>query len=201
MKGLIGFFIHRHMLVHVIVVVVVTMGLWAGARAPVETFPNISIPTLFVTSFLPGASSRDVETKVAIPIQEAVEELNGLKEYETIISDSQARTIVELDDNWGDARVREAERDLRVLIDGIDDFPPEMEDEPHIQRLNPQLFPVLQIALAGPTEPLIEAAKLVERRLRKLDQVSKVELVGLQDPELRIYVDPVRARENGVTVL
>ncbi len=201
MKALVSFFIDRHLLVHVIVAVVVTMGFVASSRSPVETFPNISIPTLFVTSVLPGASARDVETKVAIPIQEAVEELNGLQEYETTVSDAQARTVVELDDDWGDARVREAERDLRVLIDGINDFPPEMEDEPHIQRLNPQLFPVVQIALAGPTDRLVEGAKLLERRLRKVEQVSKVELVGLQDPELRIYVDPVRARENGVTVL
>lgn len=201
MERLIRFFIDRHMLVHVIVAVVVTMGLLASARSPLETFPNITLPTLFVTGVLPGASARDVEAKIAIPIQEAVEELNGLKEYETVVSDAQSRTTIELDDDWGDARVREAERDLRALIDGIRNFPPEMEDDPQIRRLNPGLFPVLQIALAGPTDRLVEAAKLLERRLRRLDQVSKVTLVGLQDPELRIFVDPVRAQENGVTVL
>jgi multidrug efflux pump subunit AcrB len=195
------FFIERDMLVHVIVVVVVTLGCLAALRSPLETFPNVTLPTLFVTGVLPGASARDVETKVAIPIQEAVEELNGLKEYETVVSDGQARTIVELDDDWGEARVREAERDLRVLIDGIQDFPPEMEDEPDIVRLNPQLFPVVRIALAGPSDRLVEAGKLLERRLRRLDEVSSVALVGLQDPELRVFVDPVRARENGVSVL
>lgn len=201
MGGLIRFFIDRHMLVHVIVGVVVTLGLLASTRSPLETFPNVTLPTLFVSGVLPGASVRDVETKIAIPIQEAVEELNGLKEFETVISDAQSRTTVELDDDWGDARVREAERDLRVLIDGIRDFPPEMEDEPFIMRLNPQLFPVVQIALAGPTDRLIEGAKLLERRLRRLDQISKVTLVGLEDSELRIFVDPVRAQQNGVTVL
>jgi multidrug efflux pump subunit AcrB len=201
LKRLIGFFLARHMLVHVIVVVIVALGLMAAFRSPLETFPNVTLPTLFVTGVLPGASARDVETKVAIPIQEAVEELNGLKEYETTVSDGQARTIVELDDDWGEARVREAERDLRVLIDGINDFPPEMEDEPTIRRLNPQLFPVVRVALAGPSERLPEAGNLLERRLRRLDEVSSVALVGLQDPELRVFVDPVRARENGVTVL
>lgn len=201
MQRLVRFFIERHMLVHVIVAVVVAMGVMASTRSPLETFPNVTLPTLFVTAVLPGASARDVETKVAIPIQEAVEELNGLKEFETVVSDGQVRVTVELDDDWDDARVREAERDLRVLLDQIRDFPPEMEDDPQIMRLNPQLFPVVQIALAGPTDTLIEAAKLLERRIRSLDQVSKITLVGLQDPELRIFVDPVRARENGVTVL
>ncbi len=201
MERLIRFFIARHMLVHVIVAVVVAMGFLASIRSPLETFPNITLPTLFVNAILPGASARDVETKVAIPLQEAVEELNGLQKFETVISDGQARVVVELDDDWGDARVREAERDMRVLIDGIRDFPPEMDDDPTIQRLNPQLFPVVQIALAGPTDALVEGAKLLERRIRRVDGVSKVTLVGLQDPELRIFVDPVRAQENGVTLL
>ena len=201
MKRLIQFFLDRHMGVHVLVVVIVSLGVAAATRSPLETFPNVTLPTLFVTGILPGASARDVETKVAIPIQEVIEELNGLNEYETTISDGQARSVVELDDDWDDARVREAERDLRVLIDGISDFPPEMEDEPTIMRLNPQLFPVVQIALAGPTEALVDAGNRLERRLRRLEEVSKVTLVGLPDPELRVYVDPVRARENGVTVL
>ena len=76
-----------------------------------------------------------------------------------------------------------------------------MEDEPTIQRLNPNKFPVIQIALSGPTESVVRAGKLLERRLKRLDTVSRVTLVGLQDPEVRILVDPIRAREHGVTLL
>jgi multidrug efflux pump subunit AcrB len=200
-ERLIRFFVERHMLVNVMVAVVLVLGWLQATRAPRETFPNVTMPTLIVSATLPGASARDVETKVAIPIQEAVEELNGVQEFNTIVRDGASVTTVELSDEFDAARVREAERDLQVLLDATRGFPDEMRDEPVISRLNPKLQPVIQIALGGPTDAVVEAAHVLERRLRRLEQVSKVELVGLADPEARILVDPVRARAHGVTLL
>jgi multidrug efflux pump subunit AcrB len=200
-ERLIRFFVERHMLVNVLVATVLLLGWLQATRAPRETFPNVTLPTLVVTATLPGASARDVETKIAIPIQEAVEELNGVQEFNTVVTDGTSLTTVELSDEFDDARVREAERDLQVLLDGTRGFPPEMRDEPVISRVNPKLMPVIQIALGGPTDAVVEAAHVLERRLRRLEQVSKVELVGLADPEARILVDPVRARAHGVTLL
>ncbi len=188
-------------MVNVLVVAVLALGWVQAARAPRETFPNVTLPKLIVTGLLPGASAQDVETKVTIPIQDAVEELNGVKEFHTVVTDGSSMTEVDLYEEFDEARVREAERDLKVLLDGSHGFPAEMEDEPVIQRLNPKLMPVVQVALAGPSEEVIGAGKLLERRLRKLDQVSKVTLIGLADPEVRILVDPNRARAHGVTLL
>ena len=201
MERLIRYFVDRHLLVNVLVVSVLTLGLLQVSRSPRETFPNVTLPTLIVTAILPGASARDVETKVAIPIQDAIEELNGVKEFDTVVTDGSSVSTVELYDNFDNARIREAERDLKVLLDGTRGFPPEMEDDPVISRINPKLMPVVQIALGGPTEAVIEGAHRIERRMRKLDEISKVDLVGLPDPEARILVDPIRARAHGVTLL
>lgn len=201
MERLIRYFVERHMLVNVLVLVVLGVGWFQASRSPRETFPNVTLPTLMVSAVLPGGSARDVETKVAIPVQDAVEELNGVQEFSTVVTDGASVTTVELSDDFDEMRVREAERDLQVLLDGTSGFPPEMEDDPVIRRLNPKLMPVIQIALGGPTDAVIETAKLLERRLRRLPEVSKVDLVGLADPEARILVDPVRARAHGVTLL
>lgn len=201
MERLIRYFVERHLLVNVMVVVVVAVGLLQAARSPRETFPNVTLPTLTVTGILPGASARDVETKVAIPIQDAVEDLNGVDEVKTTVSDGSVMTVVELYEEFDDARIREAERDLKVLLDGERGFPPEMRDDPVISRLNPKLIAVVQVAVGGPTDAVIQAAHTIERRLRRLDRVSKVDLVGLADPEARILVDPDKARAHGVTLL
>jgi len=200
-EGLIRFFERRHLLVHTLVFVVVVLGLLSASRAPRETFPNVSIPTLFVTATLPGASARDLETKVTIPLEEAVEELDGLSKYHTVVTDNLSTTTVELDDAFDAERIQRAEKDLRNLIDAINDFPAEMEDDPVVTRLNPRLFPVIQVALSGPTAAVTVAAKDLERRIRRLESVSKVDVPGLQDPEVRVLVDPQHARELGVTLL
>lgn len=201
MERLIRFFVERHLLVHVMVGVVVVLGYASALRAPRETFPNVTLPTLFVDATLPGASARDVETKLAIPLEEAIRDLDGVDTYRTVISDNVAITTIELYDDYGPEEVRQAEKDLRTLIDGITDFPPEMEDDPVINEFNPRKFPVIQIALAGPTDGIVAAARELEQRLERLDTISQASSIGLRDPEVRILVDPVRARELGVTLL
>ena len=201
MEALIRFFIDRHLLVHVMVAVVVVLGYASAARAPRETFPNVTMSALFVEATLPGASARDVETKVTIPLEKAIGELDGLQNLVTTVSDNVSFSVVELHADFGADQVFRAEKDLRTLVDAITDFPDEMEDEPVIRRLNPRTFPIIQVALSGPTEAVSETAKRLEREIRRLDPVAKVTAVGLQDPELRILVDPERARAYGVTLL
>jgi multidrug efflux pump subunit AcrB len=201
MDRLLRYFVSRHLIVNVMVGLIFTAGVLAATRASRETFPSVSIPTLFVNANLPGASARDVETKVTIPLEEAIEELSGVKTFSTVITDSNSFTEIELYDDFQRERIIEAQADLAVLIDGINDFPPEMEDEPTIQRLNPRKFPVVQVAMSGPSQAVIPVAKRLEKRLEAHDLVAKVDLVGLQDPEVRVLVDPVLARQHGVTLL
>jgi multidrug efflux pump subunit AcrB len=198
---LIRYFAERHLLVHVIVAAVVVIGYATVTRTPREGMPNVSMPIILLNATLPGAAARDVETKVTIPIEDAIEEVDGIKSFYTVISDNFSSTTIELYSDYDEAQIREAEQDIRQAIDAINDFPPEMDEDPVITRANPGKFPVLEIALSGPIEAVVRAAKLLERRIRPLDTVAQVTLVGLQDPEVRVLVDPERAREHGVTLL
>ena len=201
MDRLIRYFAERHLVVHVMVATLVVVGYTTATRTAREGMPNVSMPMIVVNAVLPGAAARDVETKVTIPIEEAIEEVDGVKSFYTVISDNLSNTVVELYEDFDEAQIREAEQDVRQAIDAINDFPPEMDEDPVIARMNPGKLPVLEIAISGPTEAVVRSAKLLERRIRPLDTVAQVTLVGLQDPEVRVLVDPERAREHGVTLL
>ncbi len=201
MDRLIRYFAERHLVVHVMVATLVVVGYATATRTAREGMPNVSMPMIVVNAVLPGAAARDVETKVTIPVEEAIEEVDGVKSFYTVISDNLSNTVVELYEDFDEAQIREAEQDIRQAIDAINDFPPEMDEDPVISRMNPGKLPVLEIALSGPIEAVVRSAKLLERRIRPLDTVSQVTLVGLQDPEVRVLVDPERAREHGVTLL
>jgi multidrug efflux pump subunit AcrB len=201
MDRLIGYFVHRHLLVHVMTAAIVVLGYRAAVNTPRETFPDVTLNQLIVQAALAGASAQDVETKVTIPIEEAVDAIDGVKRHYTIITDNLSLTTVELDDDITLDELDEAEKDLRSEIDAINDFPADMEDDPVILRVSAQKLPVLEIALAGPSVEVAETARMLERKLERLDQVSRVTAVGLRDAEVRVLVDPVRARELGVSLL
>ena len=201
MRRVIQFFVERHLLVNVIIVAIAAIGILTLQRLPMESFPVFDLPILSVRAQLPGASARDIETKITIPIEEAIQEIDHVETYQSDIADNVSVTIVELFMDTSDQAIRDAERSLRSEIDAISDFPVEMVDEPVIERMNRGRFPILQIALSGPDALLPETAEKLSDRIQQLKNIAEVNIVGLPDPEARILVDPDRALEHGVTLL
>lgn len=201
MERFIRFFVERHLLVHVITATVVMVGLLSATRTRIEAFPSAQLPRFMVTAQLPGASARDVETKITIPIEDELREVDGLDSFTTEITDNRSVTEIELDDDTPDAEIAEKEREVRTALDAVRGFPEDMRDDPTLVVMNPNKQPILEVALAGSRAQLPTAAKRIERALLKVEGVGEIEKVGLPDPELRVYVDPQAARAHGVTLL
>lgn len=201
MERLIRYFVDRHLLVNVITVAVIVLGLLAMLRTQVEGFPEATMPIYLVTATLPGAAAKDVETKVTIPIEDELREIDGLESFTTVVTDNRSVTTVKLDDDTPDEEVFEKEREIRNAIEAINDFPADMRDDPRILTMEPSKAPVLEVAISGDSARLPEAARMIERALMRTEGVGEVIPVGLPDPELRVLVDPVAARAHGTTLL
>jgi multidrug efflux pump subunit AcrB len=198
---MIRYFVERHLVVNVLAAAVVVLAFYLAPSVSREYLPSVEMPRVVITARLPGASARDVEAKLTIPIEEAIEDVDGIDEYHTIISDSVSVTTVELYIDSTEAQVLAAMQDLRDAIDSISDFPSEMDEAPTLKRLNPGKSAIIEIALAGPMSELVPLAESLERRIERLPGISKVTIVGLQDPEVRVLVDPALAQAHGVTLL
>src|SRR5262245_27465610 len=79
------FFIDRPVFANVIAVVTVIFGVVALWRLPVERYPQITPPTVRVSTVYPGASSQVVADTVAAPIEQQV---NGVKDMLYVSSTS-----------------------------------------------------------------------------------------------------------------
>lgn len=201
MRALVAFFVDRHLLVNILAVATVALGAFFISGVPREYIPSVSSPIVWVSAQLPGATARDIETKLTIPIEEAIEQVDGIDELTSVSSDSLSFTTVEFYLDFSDEQMIEVIQDLRDAVDGISDFPPEMEDQPTIEQFDPDKRPIVEVALSGPMDALIPYAEDLERRIEALSLVSRATIVGLQDPEVRVLVDPAAAQALGVTLL
>ncbi|MCP4907887.1 MAG: efflux RND transporter permease subunit [bacterium] len=201
MERIVRFFVERHLLVNVITLAVIMLGLLATIRTNVEGFPDASMPLYLVTASLPGAAARDVETKVTIPIEDELGDLDGLESYTTIVTDNRSVTTIKIDDDTSDEDIYKKEREIRNAIDSIRDFPSDMRDDPRVIVIEPAKQPVLEVAVSGEKGALVAAEKVIERALLRLAGVGEVKTIGLPDPELRVLMDPEAARSHGVTIL
>ena len=98
MERIIRFFVERHTLVNIVTAAVIALGLLNLLNAKIEGFPQVDLPSFIITAQLPGASARDVEAKITIPIEEALEEVDGLLHYTTVVTQNRSVTTVELDE-------------------------------------------------------------------------------------------------------
>lgn len=201
MERLIRFFVERHLLVNVLTLAVVMLGVLSLIRTNVAGFPEASMPIYSIQAILPGAAAQDVETKVTIPIEDELREIDGLDSFTTIITDNRSVTTVQLDDDTSDEDIYKKEREIRNAIESINDFPDDMRDDPRVFVMEPSKQPVLEVALSGPEELLPESAQLIEQSLLRVEGVGEVKTVGLPDPELRVLVDPGAARSHNITIL
>jgi len=72
------FFIERPVLSNVIACVMMLLGAVAIRVLPITQFPPITPPTVVVTAYYPGASAQTVINKVALPIEEQVNGVEGM---------------------------------------------------------------------------------------------------------------------------
>ncbi|PRP91286.1 Multidrug resistance protein MdtC [Enhygromyxa salina] len=197
---MIRFFLRRPQLVHVITIAVIAVGLLVVSRSQREGFPAVTINSIAINTILPGASPDDVESKITVPIEEAIREVDGVEEYTSTSQDGFSVVSVDLYEDLGPREVEAVERDLQKAIDAIQDFPAELEAPPVLARFNPAKSAVLEIGLTGPHAAMVETVELLRPRIEGIAGVGKVEEVGIGDPEIEVLLDPVRARAQQVTL-
>ena len=72
------FFVDRPVMAIVSAIVLVLVGLIAGTSLPIAQYPQITLPTVRVSAFYPGASAEVVEESLAQPIEEQVNGVEGM---------------------------------------------------------------------------------------------------------------------------
>ncbi|HNV46292.1 MAG TPA: efflux RND transporter permease subunit, partial [Spirochaetota bacterium] len=94
MNTLVRFFINRPMLINIIILAVIGLGVKSVMEARKEGFPEISMNKIIIQTIYPGASARDVELNVTVPIEDALEELEGIKEVLSVSEEGVSRIEV-----------------------------------------------------------------------------------------------------------
>ena len=176
------------------------VGLLAGRLLPLEKFPDIEFPGIFVQIPYSGSTPEEVERLITRPVEEALATLSGLERMVSTSSENQAEIFLEF--GW-DERMGAKGIEARAKVDGIRHRLP--EDVRRIFIFTGSLGdqPVLQLRISserdlGDSYDLLD--RLLKRRLERLEGVSRVELQGVDPREIRILLDADRLSAHGIDV-
>ena len=88
------FFIERPIFASVLAIVIVLGGVIAGFNLPISQYPEISPPTVTITTVYPGASAETIATTVAAPIEEQLSGAEGMVYFTSSAASDGTLTIV-----------------------------------------------------------------------------------------------------------
>ena len=186
--------------VFLIIAILFIGGAFSYQSMPKENFPELQIPEIYIGIAKPGSSPKYMSEKIAEAIEKKVK---SIKKVDEIISDSQhgyttIRVKFEfgIDVNDGLNKVKDAVDQARAESDF-----PELPVEPNIFEINPSDFPIMNINLSGNSPKVLkEIAEDLKDLVEDLTEINEVNIRGVQEEEMRIDVDRLKAEAVQVSL-
>ena len=173
---------------------IMLFGLVAMGRLAVNLLPDLSYPTLTIRTEYAGAAPAEVEQLVSKPIEEAVGIVKGIRKVHSVSRAGRSDVIMEFE--WG-SDMDLAGLEVREKIDVL--YLPLDVKKPLLLRFNPNLDPVVRLALSRDEKQDLTPAQLVSlrtfaeedlrRRLESLTGVAAVRPDGGLTQEIQILIN------------
>jgi multidrug efflux pump subunit AcrB len=196
-KGIIAWFANNPVAANLLMMVIMTIGLASAFSIQRSLFPAIDLRYIIITMAYPGAAPEEVEKGIVLKIEEAINDVDGIKRVESDAYESYARIGIEPQDGVDLAKLLD---DIKIRIDAIQQFP-EAAEKPIIRQPELQL-PALTIQISGDlSEQSMKAmADEVRRELLTHPEVSAAKVVGARDYEIAIEISEQMLRQYHLTL-
>ncbi len=193
--------IKRPVFAAVMMLTLVTLGLFSWRRLSIDMMPEVEIPVLSIITEYPGASPETVERELSRKIEEAVNPIAGVKHVNSTSREGLSSVIVEFN---LEVKVNEVSQEARAKINAIRRDLPEGMLEPVIQKFDFAAMPIISLAVRSntlsPRELTELADRRVKRRMENIAGVARAKLVGSSRREVAVDLDPARLSALGMGV-
>lgn len=183
----------------ILVLIITVLGILAYKTMPKESFPEIVIPTVYVGTAYPGNSPVDMENLITRPIEKELKSINNVKNIKSTSVQDFSSIVVEF--NPG-VEISKAIQDVKDAVDkSKSELPTDLDKDPDVIEVNTSDFPIMNINLSGnyTEEELKKFGEYLEDEIEKLAEISKAELRGTIQREIRIDADIFKMEALGVS--
>lgn len=188
--GLTTFSLKNGTMVMFLTFLIVVVGVLTYVTLPKDSYPEIKQSIVYIGTPYPGNSPVDMENLVTRPIEK---EINTISEVDNIKSTSvqdYSTIIVEFDPK---VKVEDALTKVKDAVDRAKPkLPQDLPADPNVFDINFSEFPIMNINLAGnyTLEELKKHAEYLEDEIEKISEISKADIRGIDDKEVKIQVNP-----------
>lgn len=193
--------IKRPVLATMLSAAIVLFGAIGYTRLSVREYPDIDPPIISVSTFLPGANPRVMESAVTDILEEELSTVEGLRTL-TSTSGEQSSNIT-LEFNLGRS-VESAAQDVRDKVSRVRGRLPREVLEPVIAKQDADAQAFYWLALSGENYTLLDLSdigdRVVKQRLQTIPGVGNSFIAGERRISMRIWISAKELAARGLTV-
>jgi HAE1 family hydrophobic/amphiphilic exporter-1 len=178
----------------------VVLGIISAKLLPLEFFPDLDAPFIYVDIPYPGSTPEEIERQITKPAEEVVATISGIKRMRSDSHENGAGIFVEFD--WGvDSNIKALE--AKEKLEGIRHLFPADLERFFIRKWSTTDMQMLILRISS-NRDLSNAYDMldrnVKRRIERIDGVSKVDLYGIARKEISIKLSADRIIEHRIDI-
>jgi multidrug efflux pump subunit AcrB len=197
-SSFVEYFLSKSLFVNLLTFLILLVGGFTAANMNREAFPNINFDIVTVTTIYIGAAPADVEKLVTKPLESAIKEVDGVKEFRSASLENRSGIVITIDPNVKNSQ--KVVDEIKSAIDRVQDLPKDVDD-PIVTEITTARQPVIEVHLTSVMKdgkPLLSAkelrdqAKILEDKLKNLPSVARITKRGWRDREMKVDLLPDR---------
>jgi HAE1 family hydrophobic/amphiphilic exporter-1 len=190
--------IKRPVFATVMVSVLAVFGIWGYKQLSVDMYPEVEFPIVTVTAVYPGADPETIESRVIDKLEESISSVNGIKVMRSTSMENVGFVVIQFE---LERKADQAVQDVRDKVSSaLKNLPTDLEP-PVVERVDIGAAPILAIALSAdmPKRDLTQIAKdVIKQRIQAINGVGGLDIVGGQEREFHVWIDPNRLDSFGL---
>jgi multidrug efflux pump subunit AcrB len=196
-KGIIAWFAYNPVAANLLMIIIMVVGLASALTIQRAMFPALEIDMISITVPYPGAAPEEVEKGVIEKIEEAINDVEGIKRVKSQAYESVARISIEPLEGTD---LNELLNTVKNRIDAVPQFP-EQSEKAIVSRPS-VLFPALTVQISGDLDErsMKSLADEVRQELLAYPEVSAATVVGARDYEISVEISEQQLREYHLTL-
>lgn len=184
--------------IYIITLIVTLFGIYSYISLPKTQFPDIVIPTIYVSTIYPGTSPADMESLVTRPIEKQIKSISGVKKITSNSIQDFSNVVVEFNT---DVDVPIAKQKVKDAVDKArTDLPKDLPNDPNVLEVDFSEMPIMNINVSGDYDlnKLKKYAETIKDEVEGLTEITRVDMVGALEREIQVNVDMYKMQAANV---
>ena len=196
-KGPLSWMAGNSVAANLLMLILLVGGVISALNIKQEVFPEFSTDTVSISVSYPGASPEEIEKGVILPVEEAVEGLEGIDSIRSTASEGFGTVRVEALESTDIGRLWQ---EIETEVNRIDTFPDDAE-EPKAQIMDRKREVVNYVLYGSDNETVLtDTAERIKDAFLESEHITQVGFSGMNQREIRIEIPKWNLRKYGLTL-